>query len=128
MAVVARHYLFGRKFVPVLLLIPGLILYLVIAFGPSLATIVYSFTDASGIRGAPVRWIGFENYDEFLFRGVASRDNLDALRRTLVFMFFVTTIQFTLGLVFAVILNQNKLKGRYFFRTIIFMPVILTQL
>ena len=72
-----------------------------------------------------MNWIGFENYDEFLFRGVASRDNLDALKRTLQFMFFVTTIQFGLGLLFAVILNQNKLKGRLFFRTIIFMPVIL---
>ena len=125
MAVVSRQYLFGRKFVPVLFLLPGLLLYLVIAFGPSLATIVYSFTDASGIRGATVNWIGFENYDEFLFRGVASRDNIDALKRTLIFMFFVTTIQFSLGLLFAVILNQNKLKGRFFFRTIIFMPVIL---
>jgi raffinose/stachyose/melibiose transport system permease protein len=125
MAVVSRQYLFGRKFVPVLFLLPGLLLYLVIAFGPSLATIVYSFTDASGIRGATVNWIGFENYDEFMFRGVASRDNIDALQRTLIFMFFVTSIQFGLGLVFAVILNQNKLKGRFFFRTIIFMPVIL---
>lgn len=125
MAVVSRQYLFGRKFVPVLFLLPGLLLYLVIAFGPSVATIVYSFTDASGIRGATVNWIGFENYDEFMFRGVASRDNIDALQRTLIFMFFVTSIQFGLGLVFAVILNQNKLKGRFFFRTIIFMPVIL---
>ena len=125
MALVSKRYLFGRRLTPILFLVPGLFLYLLIAFGPSLATIVYSFTDASGIRGAVVNWIGFENYDEFLFRGVASRDNLDALKRTLQFMFLVTTIQFSLGLLFAVILNQNKLKGRLFFRTIIFMPVIL---
>lgn len=125
MALVSKRYLFGSKATPLLLLLPGLALYLIVAFGPSLATIVYSFTDASGIRGAAVNWIGFENYDEFLFRGVASRDNLDALKRTLVFMFFVTTIQFGLGLLFAVILNQSTLKGRLFFRTIIFMPVIL---
>lgn len=125
MALVGKRYLFGRRITPILFLAPGLFLYLLIAFGPSLATIVYSLTDASGIRGATVNWIGFENYDEFLFRGVASRDNLDALKRTLQFMFFVTTIQFGLGLLFAVILNQNKLKGRLFFRTVIFIPVIL---
>jgi raffinose/stachyose/melibiose transport system permease protein len=125
MALVNKNYLFGRKITPIFWLLPGFLLYLVIAFGPSLATAVYSFTDASGIRGATVNWIGFQNYDEFLFRGVASRDNIDALRRTLTFMFWVTTIQFGLGLLFAVILNQNKLKGRFFFRTIIFMPVIL---
>ena len=43
-----------------------------------------------GIRGAPVNWIGFENYDEFLFRGLASRDNLAALQRTLIFSVVVT--------------------------------------
>ena len=51
-------------------------------------------------------------------------DNLDALARTLVFSFFVTTIQFALGLVIALVLNQN-LAGRNFFRTLYFMPIIL---
>lgn len=120
-------YLFGRgqsRWTPILLLLPGFLLYLLIALGPSLATGVYSFTDATGIRGAPVNWIGFDNYKEFLFRGVASRDNIDALKRTLMFCFFVTTIQFTLGLVVALLLNQ-KIKGRTIFRTIYFLPVIL---
>ena len=56
--------------------------------------------------------------------GQASRDNLSALGRTLIFCFFVTTIQFGLGLLVAIIINQN-LKGRNIFRTLYFMPVIL---
>lgn len=122
-----QRYLFGEgrvRWTPLLFLAPGVFLYLLIAIGPSLATAVYSFTDATGIRGAPVNWIGFENFDEFLFRGLASRDNLDALKRTLIFSAFVTVIQFSLGLLLAVILNQ-KLRGRTFFRTLFFMPVIL---
>lgn len=122
-----KNYPFGRGWayvLPLLLLLPGFILYLMIAMGPSIATGVYSFTDATGIRGAPVNWVGLENYEEFLFRGVASRDNIAALRRTLVFCFFVTTIQFTFGLIMALILNQ-RLRGRTFFRTLYFMPVIL---
>ena len=71
---------------------------------PSTATAVYSFTDASGLRGAPVNWIGFDNYDEFLFQGLASRDNIAATLRTLRFMVLVTFIQFTLGLVLALLL------------------------
>jgi len=121
------NYLFGRgwsRATPLLFLLPGFLLYLLIALGPSAATTVYSFTDATGIRGAPVNWVGLENYEEFLFRGVASRDNIAALQRTLIFSFFVTTIQFVLGLVVALILNQ-KLRGRMFFRTLYFMPVIL---
>lgn len=121
------NYLFGRgpsRATPLLLLLPGLLLYVLIALGPSLATSVFSFTDATGIRGAPVNWIGFRNYEEFLFRGVVSRDNIAALRRTLTFCFYVTTIQFTLGLLLAVLLNQ-QLRGRTIFRTIYFLPVIL---
>lgn len=121
------NYLFGggrSKATPLLLLLPGFFLYLLIALGPSLATSVYSFTDATGIRGAPISWIGLENYEEFLLRGVVSRDNIDALKRTLTFCFFVTTIQFALGLLLAVLLNQ-PLRGRTFFRTLYFLPVIL---
>lgn len=120
-------YHFGRgraKWSPYLLLFPGILIYLLIALGPSLATSVYSFTDATGIKGAPINWIGLENYREFLFMGQASRDNYAALGRTLVFCFFVTTIQFTLGLIVAILVNQ-KLKGTNFFRTLFFMPVIL---
>ena len=121
------QYLFGRgwkTWLPFLLLLPGFLAYLIIALGPSIATSVFSLTDASGIPGIPVNWIGFENYDEFLFRGLASRDNLAALQRTLIFMVVVTTVQFTLGLVVALLLNQG-LKGTRFFRTLFFMPVIL---
>lgn len=123
----ARRHLFGNtrtRFIPLLLLIPGIFLYVLIAVGPSLATFAYSFTDATGLRGLTVNWVGFENYDEFLFRGAASRDNIDALQRTLIFSFFVTAIQFGLGLLLAIVLNR-QLRGRTVFRTLFFMPVIL---
>ena len=129
MAIMQKNYLFGsagkwRRLTPVMLLIPGVFLYLLIALGPSLATSVYAFTDASGLRGAPVNWIGFDNFDEFLFQGLSSRDNIDATLRTLRFSVTVTFVQFTLGLILALLLNQ-KLRGRTFFRTLFFIPVIL---
>lgn len=124
---VQRHYLFGgggRRFTPWLFLLPGLFFYFLIGVGPSLATFVYSLTDATGIRGIPINWVGFANYDEFLFEGARSRDNLDALQRTLIFMALVTVIQFGLGLLMAILVNQN-LRGRLVFRTLFFIPVIL---
>ncbi|NCP87427.1 MAG: sugar ABC transporter permease [Anaerolineae bacterium CG_4_9_14_3_um_filter_57_17] len=120
-------YHFGRgwsKWLPYLLLLPGVFFYFLIALGPSIATAVYSFTDATGIKGAPMHWIGFDNYREFLLMGRASVDNLEALKRTLLFCVAVTTVQFALGLFIALIVNQN-LKGTNFFRTLYFMPVIL---
>jgi raffinose/stachyose/melibiose transport system permease protein len=85
---------------------------------------VFSFTDVTGIRGAPINWVGLANYREFPFMGQASQDNYAALYRTLAFCFFVTTIQFVLGQVVALLVNQ-RLKGTNIFRTIYFMPVIL---
>jgi len=122
-----RQNLFGggiQRLTPWLLLAPGLFFYFLIGVGPSLATTIYSFTDATGIRGLPINWVGLDNYDEFLFQGARSRDNLDALQRTLIFMVLVTTIQFVLGLVMALLVNQ-KLRGRLIFRTLFFVPVIL---
>lgn len=122
-----NNYHFGRgraRLAPYLLLLPGFIFYVVIMLGPSVATGVYSFTDASGIQGTALHWIGLENYREFLFLGQASLDNYAALVRTLIFCFFVTAIQFSLGLALALLVNQ-PLKGVNVFRTIFFMPVIL---
>ena len=120
-------YHFGRgwsKLIPYLLLLPGIGFYFLIALGPSIATSVYSLTDATGLQGAPIHWVGLDNYKEFLLMGQSSKDNFAALGRTLIFSFFVTTIQFTLGLLLALLVNQ-KLRGVNFFRTLFFMPVIL---
>lgn len=121
------NYHFGRGWArrtPYLLLLPGFLFYLLIMLGPAIATGIYSFTDASGIQGTAINWIGLENYREFLFLGQASRDNYAALGRTLIFCFCVTTIQCSLGLLLAMLVNQ-RLKGVNIFRTIFFMPVIL---
>ncbi len=119
-------YHFGRgwsKAIPYLLLLPGLLFYFIIALGPSMATAAFSFTDAT-LPGAPVNWIGLDNYQEFLLMGQASQNNLAVLGRTLIFSACVSIIQFCIGLFVALIINQ-KLKGRNIFRTLYFMPVIL---
>jgi raffinose/stachyose/melibiose transport system permease protein len=128
-ALMEKSYLFGSKgrwsrLTPLYLLVPGVLLYFIIALGPSMATAVLSFTDISGLRGATFDWIGLDNYREFLFEGLASRDNIAATGRTLLFSVVVTFVQFTLGLILALLVNQ-KLKGRTFFRTLFFIPVIL---
>src|SRR4051812_43155967 len=118
---------FGRgrdRWLPYMLLLPGMFFYALLAVGPSLATSVFSFTDANGIATAPVNWVGLRNYEEFLLIGRAAVDNLAALGRTLMFCAAVSIIQFALGLFVAILLNQ-KLKGTRFFRTLFFMPVIL---
>lgn len=115
----------GRlRWTPLLLLLPGMFFYVLISLGPSLATTAYSFTDATGIRGTPINWIGLKNYREFLVLGAAARDNLEVIRNTFKFSFYVTTIQFALGLLLAMLLNK-RIRGANLFRVLFFLPVIL---
>jgi len=109
---------------PYAFLAPALFLYILVSLGPSLATAVYSLTDASGLPGLPVNWVGLENYREFLTLGAAAQENWATVLRTFLFSIIVTVPQFFIGLFVAVLLNQ-KLRGTKFFRTIIFLPVIL---
>jgi raffinose/stachyose/melibiose transport system permease protein len=120
-------YPFGKgrsRSLPYLLLLPGLALYLLVALGPSLATVIYSLTDTNGLTPAPLNFIGLANYQEFLFKGAAARQNIDAVMRTLVFCCAVTLAQFVVGLLIAVLLNQ-RLRGTNLFRALFFLPVIL---
>ena len=114
----------GSKFIPYLLLAPGLIFYLVFSLGPSVATAGYSFTDASGLVGSKAKWIGLDNYKEFLFMGANVRDNLEITLRTLLFSVIVTIVQTAFGLLAALLLDM-RLKLSNFFRTLFFLPVIL---
>jgi ABC-type sugar transport system permease subunit len=120
-------YPFGKgssRSLPYLLLLPGLALYVLVALGPSLATVVYSLTDTNGLTPAPLNFIGLANYQEFLFKGAAARQNIDAVLRTVLFCAAVTFVQFTVGLLVAVLLNQ-RLRGTNLFRALFFLPVIL---
>jgi len=89
-----------------------------------MATAIFSFTDVSGVPGALWQWIGLKNYSEFLFLGVGVRDNIEPLVRTLIFCFFVTTVQTSISLLVAMLLNL-KLKGTNAYRALFFIPVIL---
>ena len=109
---------------PYLMVAPAVILYLVMSRGPSIATSFFSATDATGLPGLPVNFVGLDNYREFLTLGARAQENLDAIFRTFIFMFVVTAVQFTLGLFVSLLLNMG-LKGTRFFRTLFFLPVIL---
>jgi raffinose/stachyose/melibiose transport system permease protein len=114
----------GTRWVPAALLLPGLLLYFVVSLGPSLATLFYSFTDASGLIGSPVHFVGLANYHEFILLGQNVRDNSQMLVRTLEFSFLVTVVQTSLGLLLAILLNM-RMRATNFFRTVFFLPVML---
>ncbi|MFP4979012.1 carbohydrate ABC transporter permease [Paenibacillus sp. CN-4] len=119
-------YPFGKgfaRYIPFLLLLIPVLLYVVFYFGPSIMTVVYSFTDITNVPGSAMNFVGLDNYRDVFFSG-NSAERWDSIIRTLYFMFIVTIVQNGVALLVAVIINQ-KLKGDYFYRAVFFLPVVL---
>jgi raffinose/stachyose/melibiose transport system permease protein len=117
---------FGRRFghlAPYVIMLPALAVFAVFHLLPSIATILFSFTNITRTGYKAVEFIGLSNYLEF-FNPALFTDKAVALRNSFVFAFFVVLIQNGLALLFAVILNRGW-KTRNLFRALIFLPVIL---
>jgi len=101
----------------------GMSFVLAFAIVPAVAVLAISFTDVRGLPNIPVRWLGWENYETF-FSGAKLGYNMRALGNTLIFAFAVTFFQNVIALLIAVLLS-TKLRGRTFYRAVVFMPTVL---
>lgn len=112
------------KWALILGILPAVFLQVTLGIIPSLATFILSFTDISGVAGVPWKFIGLANYKEF-FLQQSSRDLIQVLKNTIIFCVGVTVIQNAVALMIALALNSKLIKGRSFFRSVIFLPVVL---
>jgi raffinose/stachyose/melibiose transport system permease protein len=119
-------YPFGKgiqRLAPYILLFFPVALYLIFYVAPSMMTIIYSFTDVTSIAGTSYKFIGLENYEKIFFSS-NSPERWASMGRTLYFTFAVTIVQNVVGLFVAILINQ-KLKGDRFYRSVLFLPVVL---
>ncbi len=93
-------------------------LLLTFAYYPSLELVRLSFTNWNGIS-ADKQWIGWANYKE-----VFSNPAIFGVFRHNFAYFAVGIVQNMVAIYFAVVLN-GKLKGKNFFRLLLFLPYIL---
>ncbi len=111
-----------RKWFTVLLfLLPSLIGFLVFVFVPIVAVMGLAFTNYSG--GLNTSFIGLDNFVKALTNSTFQK----ALWNTVKFTLATVVFQLVLGFIFAIILN-GKIIARSFFRAIIFLPVILSNI
>jgi len=101
----------------------GAIILVVFAFVPAIAVLVVSFTDLKGLPGLPVHWVGWQNFVDYFGKGHRA-DNVNAFKNTIIFAALATVAQIGLALAVAVLLNR-PIKGRNFYRSIVFMPTVL---
>lgn len=100
-------------------LLPGLTGFLMFVLIPMITTFGVAFTNYSG--GPRWKFVGFRNF-QFLLESTIFRQSLKV---TFVFVFYTVLLQIVTGLLFALILNQN-IRGRNFFRSLFFMPNVLS--
>jgi multiple sugar transport system permease protein len=108
---------------PWLLLSPALIFFAIWNIVPLLWMVGMSFYNYSLNLGRPPRFIGLDNYADFL-------DNVDlwlAMSRTFSFVFFSVTLTALLGgLLGALFWRSSQMPGRRLALTLLFSPMILT--
>jgi raffinose/stachyose/melibiose transport system permease protein len=104
-----------------LFLLPAVILFLLFVIYPIFQSIYYSLFDWKGI-GAAEDFIWFNNFRDILKDKVF----LIALRNAFLLIVFSLALQLPLSLMLAVMVGRD-LPGRAFFRTIFFMPYVLSE-
>lgn len=103
-------------------LAPGLIIYLVFVFYPLLETLRTSFYQWDGFS-TNRSFVGFSNYLK-LFQ---DQQFFQALTNNIIFIVFYSIIPIIIGLFLASILGRKPIPGLTFFRTVLFLPQILSM-
>jgi multiple sugar transport system permease protein len=106
------HYLF---------LLPMVVLFAGFTAWPMLASWWYAFFDWDGL-GPPTYWVGLANFQEVLGSGAF----WNAFKNSFIFSLVAVFVQMPLTLLFAILLNNPRLRGRNFYRLFLFLPVVTT--
>ena len=105
-----------------LLLLPSLLMTTVLFIAPVAWTLYAAFTDLHLFRvGVETEWVGLYNFKKLL----ASSSFWRTVRNTVVFMLGVVPMQFLIGMVLAVCLD-NITRGLKLFRTWFLMPLMVS--
>jgi multiple sugar transport system permease protein len=101
-----------------LFLLPWLLGLLIFLGLPVIASILLSLTEWNLLN--PPQWVGLENYQKMF----ADRDFYHSMGVTLKYLVISVPIYLIAAMGLALLLNQ-KLKGIYIFRTVMFMPSVI---
>jgi multiple sugar transport system permease protein len=113
---------FSKRDVVVICLMIGIPLIIDLAFvwGPALATVFYSFTNAQG--GSPTHLVGGHNYDTLVN---VDPDFWPAVRHNIIWLLEFTIIATPIGMLLAVLLDRG-IRGSRIYQSIFFLPVMLS--
>jgi multiple sugar transport system permease protein len=98
---------------------PGLLLLAAFVVTPFLLAIYFSFTNERLISPLRTRWVGLDNYTTVLTDATFWK----AFSNNVWFVIVVVPLQTCFALGLAILVNR-RVRGRVFFRTVYFLPVV----
>ena len=111
-----------KTIIIILFLFIPVVLLAIFSYWPAIKLVQQSFTNWDGVRPfykPYTEYVGFQNYKYIL----GDTETIKTFQNTLAY-FLVMLVQTVLALYLAIILN-GKLKGKNFFKSVIFLPYIL---
>ena len=116
-----KHRRFQDRLIIALFLLPALILFILFVIYPIFRSIYFSMFDWKGFSPA-VDYIGLENYRKILTDEVF----IKAIKNVLLIITLSLSLQLPFALILAVMIGRD-LPGRAFFRTVFFLPYVLSE-
>ncbi len=109
-----------------LYLLPCLLIYILFMAYPLLDSMRLSFYTGNSAKSS--EFVGLQNYIQLFTDKQYSTRYWGAFGHTFYFFLIHLIFQNCLGLLFAVILTENSMKGRNFYQTVIFIPTTFAVL
>lgn len=108
---------------PYIVSLPALVVIVFIVLVPITTAILLSFTGMDPNHQSKFPWVGFENYKLIVLgEGIAGQSFWAILGWTVVWTLAATTLAIFIGFVLAILTNNERVKGKLFFRTIYLLP------
>jgi multiple sugar transport system permease protein len=99
---------------------PALIVLTIFVLYPTIKTLLNSFTSARIMT--PGKFVGFENYKRLF----TSPDFWTDFKNTVVYAVIYAPLVVIVALAIALLLNRPDIKGKGFFRTVMFLPYVIS--
>lgn len=110
----------SKSLIPYLYLSPVLIGLFVFTVGPILSSFFLSFTNYE--LGLKAEWVGLENYAKL----AESEVFIQSIKNTLLYVVLYVPLAVVFAFILAMLVH-GKLRGRAFFRTVFFLPVVTSM-
>ncbi len=98
-------------------------LHVVLVWVPTIASVIFSFTDWGGIRFSDINFVGTLNYEQIFT--AFSRDFFQGALNNFVLLVFLFMGPTLLGMFLAYLLDKN-MKGSRFYQSVFYTPVVLS--